>query len=55
MSSHASVAKSVREQKERHPERFCPNPRCLWKTAKLNRETQEYEGGGPCPRHGGAR
>jgi hypothetical protein len=53
MSSHAGVAKSVREDKQRHPELYCP--KCLWKTAKLNRETQEYEGGGPCPRHGGAR
>ena len=40
--------------KQKHPERFCPAPRCLWKTAKLNHATQQHEGGGYCPRHGGA-
>lgn len=28
--------------KERHPEAYCPEPRCLWRT-----------GGGRCPRHPG--
>lgn len=38
--SHNSTAKKVREDKEKHPELYCP--KCLWKTY-----------GGPCPRHGG--
>lgn len=38
--------------KQKHPERFCPHPRCLWRTAKLNHATQTYTGGGYCPRHG---
>jgi hypothetical protein len=25
-----SVAASVRENKEKHPERYCANSRCLW-------------------------
>ena len=47
MNTQAKVA----QDKAKHPERFCPEPRCLWKTAKLNHETQTYEGGGYCPRH----
>ncbi len=35
-----SVAAQVAANKEQHPERFCPAPRCLWRT-----------GGGYCPRH----
>ncbi len=34
------VAASVAKNKESHPERYCPAPRCLWST-----------GGGYCPRH----
>ncbi len=37
--------------KEKHPERFCPVKRCLWKTARLDHATQTYSGGGYCPRH----
>lgn len=44
MSGHDSTAKSVRLQKEQHPERYCTNPRCLWRTEKNNRFD-------PCPRH----
>lgn len=51
MSTRVKVALD----KEKHPERYCPEPRCLWKTAKLNHTTQQYEGGGPCPQHGGKR
>jgi hypothetical protein len=47
MNIHAKVA----VDKQKHPERYCPFPRCLWKTAKLNHETQVHEGGGYCPRH----
>lgn len=42
MSYHDSVAKSVRLQKEKHPERYCSAKNCLWRT----------EGGTkPCPKH----
>jgi hypothetical protein len=48
-----NAAASARKEKEVHPERFCPAPRCLWKTAKRIPNTNDYEGGGPCPNHGG--
>lgn len=35
-----NTAARVAQTKENHPERFCPKPRCLWRT-----------GGGYCPRH----
>ena len=38
-------------EKQKHPERFCPVKRCLWRTTKLNHQTQKHEGGGYCPRH----
>lgn len=38
--SYRTVAASVAEAKRRHPEKFCPVDRCLWRT-----------GGGRCPRH----
>lgn len=41
-------------EKQSHPERFCPFPRCLWRTAKLNHRTGDRERGGYCPRHRGA-
>lgn len=34
------VAAKVAAEKTKHPERFCPEKRCLWRT-----------GGGYCPRH----
>ena len=34
------IAAQVANDKEKHPERFCPHRRCLWRT-----------GGGYCPRH----
>jgi hypothetical protein len=40
MTTHGSAAKAAREQKERHPELYCPVDRCLWRT-----------GGGRCPKH----
>ena len=55
--SHNSTAKSVREDKEQHPERYCP--KCLWKVLLLNHDTQQHNivapgcKGGRCPRHGG--
>ena len=35
-----STASKVAENKERYPDKYCPAPRCLWRT-----------GGGRCPRH----
>ena len=35
-----SPAASVAAHKEEHPELYCPDTRCLWRT-----------GGGACPRH----
>ena len=32
----ASTAGNVALEKQSHPERFCPFPRCLWRTAKLD-------------------
>jgi hypothetical protein len=42
--------------KQKHPERFCPVNRCLWRTSKLDHATQTYSvhsdcPGGYCPRH----
>ena len=34
------IAATVARSKEQHPERYCPERRCLWRT-----------GGGYCPRH----
>jgi hypothetical protein len=31
MTTRGSVAKRVREEKAAHPERFCVEPRCLWR------------------------
>lgn len=45
------IQAKVALDKQKHPERFCPVYRCLWKTAKLNHATQQHEGGGYCPRH----
>ena len=41
MTTHGSAAASARRHKERHPELYCHDPRCLWATARS----------GPCPRH----
>ena len=40
MNSHGSVAKKVRLHKEEHPERYCPNSKCLWRLSSGN-----------CPKH----
>jgi len=47
MSTLAKVAL----EKQSHPERFCPFPRCPWRTAKLNHRTGDRERGCYCPRH----
>ena len=36
-----NVAGDVRKAKEKHPENYCSNPKCLWRTSS-----------GPCPKHG---
>lgn len=41
-----NVATAVRRSKERHPEHYCPNPRCLWRV--VNGQTGEVK---PCPKH----
>jgi hypothetical protein len=46
-----NIQAKVAIDKQKHPERYCPAPRCLWKTAKLNHKTQVHEGGGYCPHH----
>jgi hypothetical protein len=38
--SHGHVAGQVRKNKEAHPERYCSNPKCLWRVSS-----------GPCPKH----
>jgi hypothetical protein len=40
--SRAQTAAKVAAHKNAHPELYCPDARCLWRT-----------GGGRCPRHGG--
>jgi hypothetical protein len=40
MASHGQVAARVRADKDAHPERYCPERRCLWRLSS-----------GPCPRH----
>lgn len=52
MNTQAKVALD----KQKHPERFCRHPRCLWRVAKLDHQTQTYSPrpdcpGGYCPRH----
>ena len=32
MTTHNSVAKSVRLRKEKEPDKYCSNPRCLYRT-----------------------
>ena len=47
-----NTAQKVRIDKEKHPERFCSNHHCLWRTAKLDRATQKYVlNANPCKRH----
>lgn len=51
-----NVAAKVALEKEKYPDRFCPAPRCLWRTTRYNHETGLREPlancpGGRCPRH----
>lgn len=43
--SHNSVAASVRQSKEKHPELFCADPKCLWRVVKRNGKSD------PCRKH----
>jgi hypothetical protein len=45
-----STAAKVRAAKERHPEFFCPDPRCLWR--KFSAFTGKVT---PCPKHEGGQ
>jgi hypothetical protein len=47
----ASTAGNVALEKQSHPERFCPFPRCLWRTAKLDHTIGLRGPGGLCPGH----
>lgn len=50
--SRGQVAKSVREDKLLHPERYCGVRGCLWKTAMLNPERNGYIlYSNPCRKH----
>jgi hypothetical protein len=44
MKTYASVAASVRTEKQNHPERFCANPTCLWRIVTR-------QGASPCQKH----
>lgn len=46
----------VKEDKRKHPERFCPAPRCLFKVVQLDHTAQIFQPrpdcpGGRCPKH----
>lgn len=44
MPSHSQVAARVRRDKAASPDRYCPDPSCLWRV-------QLREGRAPCPTH----
>jgi hypothetical protein len=44
MSSYGQVAAKIRAEKEAHPERFCPNRKCLWRIVTA-------QGPNPCRNH----
>lgn len=43
-------AKASRIAKERHPERYCPAPNCLWRVQHFN-TVFPYLDDTPCPKH----
>lgn len=45
MKNRNQVAKSVRENKERHPEYYCKDKACLWRTRTRAGSFI------PCPKH----
>lgn len=50
-STRGQVAKSVRENKEQHPERYCPARGCLWKTAEVGPDGEYILNADPCRKH----
>lgn len=51
-----NTAARVALDKQKHPERFCKEPRCLWRVVKLDHATQTFSPrpdcpNGRCPRH----
>lgn len=40
-------AQATRIEKEKHPERFCPDKKCLWRIRRLCMTPLES----PCPKH----
>ena len=55
-----NIQAKVGMDKQKHPEKYCSAPKCLWRVVTLNYDTQEYVpapncGGGRCPRHGGGK
>ena len=46
----SSAAASVRRSKERRPEDYCADPRCLWRTRIYIHGGPEYVIK-PCPKH----
>lgn len=49
--TRGQVAKSVRQDKESHPERYCPERRCLWKTAEVGPDGEYILNADPCRKH----
>jgi hypothetical protein len=49
--THGEVAKSVREDRELHSERYCPARRCLWKTAEVGPDGEYILNADPCRKH----
>jgi hypothetical protein len=50
--THGEVAKSVREDKESHPDRYCAVKGCLWKTATVSPDGKTYIlNSDPCRKH----
>lgn len=51
MANRNQVAKSQREKKEQHPERYCPARNCLWKTAEVGPDGEYILNVDPCRKH----
>jgi hypothetical protein len=52
MANRNQVAKSVREDKESHPNRYCTVKDCLWKTATVSPDGKTYIlNSDPCRKH----
>jgi len=43
--TRGGVAEKIRREKDEHPERFCHDPRCLWRVVRRAAAPK------PCPRH----